>query len=738
MTASRPTAPETLGRRRRGAARAVTPQAGGPGAEVSPRQRVRSASVPAPAGRPVGDELPAVDAPRFSLLGSVRAWRAGRELALGPRQQRLVLAALLAGAGRPVPLTELVDLLWDGEPPASGMNAVHRYVGSLRRVLEPGLPARSPGRWLVRQAGGYLLRVDTDRLDLLSFRDLVGRARARSADGDLPGAVDLYLEALDLWQGHCAEGLGALARVHPAFVLVEHEYAPVVCEAAAAALHCGRAGSVLLHVRRAADRSPLDEALQASLLLVLAAEGKQAEAIMLYHGIRARLLEELGIEPGAELRTAHERVLRGMPTGSAAPARHRATPVPDPPEAPGLLPGVPSDPSSPSADPWIGPAQLPPDIPCFTGRERAMEQALEVAHHTGGGLRVLAVDGIPGVGKTALAVHFAHHVAGDFSDGQLYADLGGFASDGKPAHPGDVLQGFLEALGVDRHRVPVSLEARSALFRSVLAQRRVLVVLDNALDADQVRPLLPGTRQCMVVVTSRARLIGLAAAHGAQLLGLDVLSVDEATSCFLERVGPARAGTDTDADAVEEIVRRCGRLPLALAVVAARAASRPGQPLSSLAAELAAAQGGLRGFDDDDRANDLRGVFSWSYRPLSAEAKRVFRLLPSHRAPDVSMAALATAAGIPHRAAEKVIGELVRARLVEVRGRDRFGAHDLVLAYAAELGCTEETDRGAVPRLAHERDRPSAASGTRLPRADVPGPGAQALPGAAARRHPCV
>ncbi|MGW5653878.1 AfsR/SARP family transcriptional regulator [Streptomyces humi] len=277
--------------------------------------------------RRVGEEQEPAPALRFTLLGPVRAWRGAEELPLGPRQQRLVLAALLAGAGRPVTLSELVGLLWDGEPPVSAVNAVHRYVGSLRRLLEPGLPVRSPGRWLLRQAGSYLLRVDAEALDLLRFRALVRQARASAATGDLPAAVDTCLEALGLWQGNCVEDLGALAAVHPAFALVEHEYAPVVCEAATAALRCGRSGSVLPAVRQAADRCPLDEALQASVPLVLAADGKQAEAITHYHSIRNRLSDELGIDPGPALRAAHRSVLRGCREG---PRTRRNEPIGQP------------------------------------------------------------------------------------------------------------------------------------------------------------------------------------------------------------------------------------------------------------------------------------------------------------------------------------------------------------------------------------------------------------------------
>ncbi|WP_229378517.1 BTAD domain-containing putative transcriptional regulator [Streptomyces sp. VRA16 Mangrove soil] len=638
----------------------------------------------------MGEEPEPEKAVRFSLLGPVRAWRAEEELQLGPRQQRMLLAALLAAAGRPVSVKELVDLLWEGDPPASAVNSIHRYVGAVRRLLEPGLPARSSGRWLVREAGRYLLRVDVGRLDLLSFRDLVGQARAAAAGGDLSTAVDRYLEALGLWQGRCAEDLGAVVAIHPVFTTLDREYLAVVSEAATAALGCGRAGAVLPFIRQAADRCPLDEALQASLGLVLAADGKQAEAIMRFRDVRTRLVDELGVEPGSELRAAQERVLRGSPVSRAAVSAISSGPVP----------------RAPHGAPWIVPAQLPPDLPCFTGREQALEQAWDAMHRAGEGSRILAIDGIPGVGKTALAVHFAHRAAKEFPDGQLYMDLGGFSSATQPMAPEDVLYGFLGALGVDRNEIPASPEARSALFRSALSGRRVLVVLDNVSDVNQVRPLLPGVTECMVVVTSRSRLLGLAAAHGARLLSLDLPSMAAATECFLRRVGSTHL--DADAATVEEIVTWCGRLPLALAVVAARAVSRPEQSLSRLAAELAAAQGSLDGFDDFDGTNDLRSAFSWSCRRISAEAKRVFCLLPLHGTADITAAVLASLAGISWEAAATAAGELVGARLLDARERDRYGTHSLILAYAAELDGWSETGRRVALQRPQGYDRHSA------------------------------
>ncbi|MFF3909680.1 BTAD domain-containing putative transcriptional regulator [Streptomyces sp. NPDC001848] len=650
---------------------------------------------------------------QFSVLGPVQVRRGGSELLLGPKQQRLILAVLLARAGRPVSMHEFIDLLWDGDPPSSATNAVHRYVGALRRLLEPDLPARSPGRWLARQAGGYLLRVDADCLDLLNFRALVDQARQADAAGDPTGSVGLFTTALGLWQGRCAADLEPVSGSHPAFVMLEHEYVSVVCEAADRALSCHRAESVLLPLRQAAERNPLDEALLARLLLVLASDGKQAEALAMYEEIRLRLLEELSVDPGAELRAAHERILRHrVDTGTPAEAeKDRGAAACGPPVPAG------SGASRPSSVRTARPAQLPPALPGFTGREDALAQARALAARGGGALRVLAVDGMPGIGKTALAVHFAHQVASDFPDGQLYADLRGFAPDGEPTDPTDILQGFLDALGVAPQRVPTQPDTRSALYRSVLADRRVLVVLDNARDLAQIRPLLPGTGNCMVIITSRSRLTALATAHGAHLLTLDVPTATEATTTFLERVRTSRP--HDGAHEIRPLVERCGRLPLAVAIVAARAAAYPERSLHDIDLELSTSGHSLDGFSDDNLDNDVRGVFSWSYRTLGPRAAHLFRLLPQHPGPDVTTAALASMAGItPHEAAQAV-GELVRARLLTARGRNRYRAHDLILAYAAELSVQYQPDRPAVRSRMYDHYRQTAHAANLLLR---PGP----------------
>ncbi|MFE6195943.1 BTAD domain-containing putative transcriptional regulator [Streptomyces sp. NPDC057838] len=630
---------------------------------------------------------------RFSVLGPVRVWRGAEELPVRPKQQRVVLAALLARGGQPVPLSEFVDLLWEGRAPASAANAVHRYIGALRRLLEPDLPVRSAGRWLTRQAGGYRLSVDADSLDLLRFRELVATARrAEPAE-----AVHLYVTALELWRDRCAAGLEPVSRHHPAFVTLEHEYVSTVCEAAETAVRSGSAAAVLEPLRRAVERNPLDEALVAHLLLALADDGKQAEAVSLYHGVRHRLAEELGVDPGRELTAAYERLLHGHPTAGPAAA------------------GTGGGAQRPAV--FLTPSQLPADLSCFTGRREPLRQALALAAERGGALRILAVDGIPGVGKTALAVHTAHRAVRHFPDGQLYVDLRGFTPNGEPADPHEVLAGFLSAFDVPPQRMPDTLDARAALYRSVLAGRRVLVVLDNAWGVEQVEPLLPGTPECMVIVTSRPRLTGLAAAHGARLTTLEVPSADEATATFLNRVKGVRA--DADAEAARQIVDRCGRLPLAVAIAAARAASCPSHPLPRIAAELTSAGRGLDGFSDDHLDNDVRAVFSWSYRTLSAPAARLFRLLPLHPGNDVGVSALASLAGTSPAATAAAVGELVRARLLTVRKGHRYRCHDLVLAYASELAASEGAARTAALARLHDHYRQTVSLANRLIRSQL-------------------
>jgi DNA-binding SARP family transcriptional activator len=621
-----------------------------------------------------GDETPFC----FGVLGPVQVRRHGTELELGARQQRLILALLLAHAGQPVGVSDIVEVLWGQRPPQSAVNVVHRYVGALRRLFEPGLPARSAGRWLLGDATGYRMRVDSGNLDLLRLRALAERARSDEAAGRLPEAMSAFDEALTLWRGPCGGAAELAAGDHLTFSVVDHECAGLAREATSLALRLDRARSILPVLRRVAEHRPLDEALQAQLLLALSADGQQAEAIALHQNVRRRLADELGVDPGEELRAAYRSVLRQSATGPATPGAAGPPSVPpDGGRAPiNRLPGIRS----------VFPAQLPADLPYFTGRDEAQRRTLSLINGhalTQVSTPVLAIDGIPGIGKTSLAIHLAHQLSDIYPDGQLYVDLQGFDREESELPPAEALQGFLNALGVPDAEIPVARHARSGLYRSVLAGRRILVVLDNAHSVEQVRPLLPGAPGCLVLVTSRKRLTGLATAHGAHLMTLDVLSPDDARSFLISRIGEAR--TSADPEAVDEIIARCGRLPLALAMVAARALVHSDHRLSDIARELRDAPGGLDGFCGDDVGSDIRAVFSWSYRMLGADAARMFRLLSLHPGPDIAIPAMASLAGVPLTEARLLVGELVRTGLLREHLVGRYSAHDLIRAYAQEL-----------------------------------------------------
>ncbi len=614
---------------------------------------------------------------RFAVLGPVRLWRGDVELNSGPPQQRALLALLLAYAGRPVSLDEMIDVLWGQDPPSSSVNVVHRYVGNLRRLLEPGLPPRAEGGWLLRGAGGYRLKADAGTLDLLRFRHLAEQARSAAPSE----AVELYAQALAVWQGEAAAGIPAEVRSRPVFAALEQERITVALEAADVALEYGGMVGLLPALRAAATRHPLDERLQARLVLGLAATGRQAEALDTWQAVRDELAEELGIEPGHELRAAQQRVLTEAADGLAPASAQEAEEADEPDEA-GEVGAV------------VRPAQLPADLAVFAGRRADLVKALALID--GDALRTVvisAIGGMAGVGKTTLAVHWAHRVAHRFPDGQLYVNLRGFDRLGAAMDPAEALRSFLEALGVPPHRIPVAMDVRVGLYRSLLARRRVLILLDNARDAEQVRPLLPSSPGCLVLVTSRDRLPGLLATEGALPMTLDLFPAEEARESLARRLGEERVAREPRA--VAEIVERCGGLPLALAVVAARAAANPAFPLAAIAAELRERPATLDAFADGDPAVDVRAVFSWSYRSLSTEAARLFRLLALHPGPDVSAGAAAALAGEPVR---RALNELTRASLLTEHAPGRYIAHDLLRAYATELVEESEDNRDAAVR----------------------------------------
>jgi DNA-binding SARP family transcriptional activator/tetratricopeptide (TPR) repeat protein/DNA-binding XRE family transcriptional regulator len=609
---------------------------------------------------------------RIQILGPLSVHRGPAHVPVGRGSRRAVLARLALSANTTVPVADLVDLLWDTQPPPAPAHAVQTYLSRLRSALQPAGAGRAG--IVSRTPGGYQLNLTDDQLDLTDFRRRVREARTVEP----ARALDLVETALALWRGSPLADIPQL-RDHPLVTAVVEERIAVTLRYADLALAAGQADRCLPRVRELAAASPLHEPLHARLIAVLAASNLQAAALAAYTDIRRRLVEDLGIEPGPELVEAHRRVLRREP----------ARPVP------GTPPGAPP----PSAHEHHRPAQLPADIHRFTGRVAALSQldGILSAHHHAPAVVITAVSGTAGVGKTALAVHWAHRVRHRFPDGQLYVNLRGFHPTGAAMTANEALHGFLIALGMPPPRIPADLDAQSALYRTLLADRRLLVLLDNACDADQVRPLLPGAPGCLVLITSRSGLTGLVAAEAAQPLPLDLLTLDEARDLLAQRLGTDR--TAIEPDAVDEIVERCARLPLALAIAAARAATRPNAPLAELAADLGDSRGRLDALTTGDPGTDVRAVFACSYRRLGPAAARLFRLLGIFPGTEASVLAVASLAALEPGGAQAALVELAQAHLITEIAPGRYGMHDLLRAYAGERSRTDGELREAARRL---------------------------------------
>ncbi|MET8975199.1 BTAD domain-containing putative transcriptional regulator [Streptomyces sp. NPDC004539] len=663
---------------------------------------------------------------RFAVLGSVKVWRRGTELPLGPPKQHALLALLLLHAGQTVGLSQIVDVLWHGDPPNSAVNVVHRHIGSLRKLLEPELPPRAPGDLLVRHAGGYGIDADATTLDLLRFRDLVARARAATDAGEVNGAAESYTKALSLWRGEAAQGVPQDIRVHPLFSAVDSEHLAALREGADLMLTLGTPVPVLPLLHRAIAQYPLDESLHARLIQALARTGRQAEAFGLFQEMSLRLKNELGIEPGRELRLAHTALLhRPERAGGARDPRPEAAPkdvTPPPPPPP--VPAV------------VRPTQLPLDLRTFVGRRDELARITGALDDRDGTTATASavintIEGMAGVGKTVLAVHLAHRLAHRFPDGQLYVNLRGFDASGPYVTAAEALRSFLIALGVSARHLPADVDSQVALYRSILAGRRVLVVLDNARDSQHVRPLLPGSSTCLVVITSRTQLRGLVATHGAAPLILGPLSEAESREVLVRHLGQDR--TTAEPEAVDAIVEFCHRLPLALAVIAARAATLPGFSLSAIAAELRAGHDNLDAFADDDPYTDLRTVFSWSLDGLGPETARFLRLLSLHPGPDLSATAAASLAALPVRRTTALLARLADAHLMIRPLPNRFAFHDMIKIHASEQlqdHDDAETRESALRRLLdHYVHNAHAATTTLTPHRIDAAPSAPAAPG---------
>ena len=692
---------------------------------------------------------------RFRLLGPLEVWSGDQRIPLAGARHHRVLGMLLLAVGRVVPVSRLIEAGWDEEPPATAARQVRKIVANLRHGLPGG-----PGL-IMTEGPGYRIMLAEDQLDLSQFNAAVARAK----HADAATAVASLREALALWAGPVMADVGGRVIESIAVILEERRLAAAE-RLLGLRLGHGEAPGIVDELRELAAEHPTRESVRGMLMIALYRSGRRADALSEYNRLRSYLADELGIDPGRALQDLQQRILKADPAldlaappgpgpaESPAPAVYGATRRVvadelrlDPgPELAGLqaqvladdpalaapaaaaVPGsaVPPQAAGAGVAPGVVPRQLPAGAAFFAGREAELKELYELLGQArpGGGedgadgpcgaVAISAVAGMAGVGKTALAVHWAGKVADRFPDGQLYVNLRGYDSEGAAVTAEEVTGWFLVALGMPTGRIPADAQARCGLYRSVLAGRRVLIVLDNARDAAQVRPLLPGSPGCLVVVTSRSSLAGLAAAEGAQQLRLGPLADEEGMRLLAARLGLGRVAAERGA--AIELVARCGHLPLALAVMAARAAADPELPLGVLAGQLAGAANGedalpadgagvgpgrLEVLETGDPATSLRQLLSWSYRQLSPPTAQMFALLGVHCGPDITVPAAASLAGVSRAEAGRALAELADASLAAEHRPGRYLLHNLVRGYAAGVArqaLGESAIRAAVER----------------------------------------
>jgi DNA-binding SARP family transcriptional activator len=608
----------------------------------------------------------------FGLLGPLFVCCDGADVPVPRGKQRALLSVLLLNAGHVVPVSRLAEVLWGAEPPPSAEVSIQNYVKRLRQVLG------AAGRERIRtRRPGYLMLVAEDELDVCRFEALLQAARSSARDGSWNESARQARAALALWRGEpLADARSDALAVGEVPRLAELRTQAVETRLEAD-LHLGRHAEVIAELKRLTAAHPLREHLHSLLMLALYRDGRQGEALEAHQHARDIVIAELGIEPGAELRDLHQRILCADPA--------LADPVTARPTA--------------AESRRVAPRELPPAVPGFTGRTAELAALTQVLDHTDaaapGTVGICAISGTAGVGKTALALYWAHQVADRFPDGHLHVNLRGFAPTGDPVTAAKAIRGFLDAMGIPPERIPPAPQAQAGLYRRLLADRKMLIVADNARDEEHVRPLLPASQASLVIVTSRNQLSGLAAADGARLLNLDVLARGEAVQLLSARLGAGRAAAEPGA--LDQIAALCAHLPLALAVTAARAASRPRFPLTELAAELINTASCLDVLDTGDPAVSVAAVFSLSYRQLSPAAARLFRLLGLHPGPDISIPAAASLAGTDRAEADRLLRDLARDCLITEHAPGRYAFHDLLRVYAASQArdCDTQPQRDA-------------------------------------------
>ncbi|GLZ30978.1 SARP family transcriptional regulator [Lentzea sp. NBRC 105346] len=595
---------------------------------------------------------------RVNLLGTVELVSPdGAPVPLGAAKRRAVLAALALELNRVVSGDRLMSLVWDGSPPPQAKAALQGHIAQLRKVLGSDLE-------LVTRAPGYLLTGDRATVDVLVFEDLIITARD-AADED---AVRKLTDALQLWRGPFLSDLPSAELRDAESARLEELRLLAVQDLTARLIRLERAPEALSgHLHETIQKHPLREALVAQGVLALHRAGRQAEALDLFHQTRKRLADELGVDPGPELRAAYEAVL----AGEVAVAEPKQPVVRQP-----------------------VPAQLPREHNGFVGRDEEIAQL--DTDLTGHDFAIGLLVGPPGVGKTALALHWAHRMAAEFPDGQLFANLRGF-DETEPVEPRAALTGFLRALGMTDAQIATDLDHQAAQFRSLLAGKRVLVVLDNARSADQVRPLLPGSARCLVLVTSRHGLSDLVVTEGASVLPVHTLEIAAAKDLLTGMLGVHR--TESEPQATAELVELCDRLPLALRVAGARLASRPRWTVQSLVEELRDEQNRLDALSLPEAGRGVHAALTVSYRELPAGAAQMFRGLGLHPGTDLDGYAAAALSGISVGAARTHLRTVAWANLLHESTPDRYSRHDLVRLFTRQLAADDADNAVSTARL---------------------------------------
>ncbi len=598
-----------------------------------------------------------------SLLGPVEISASGHRPEISQQGLRALLALLALTPDRIAATSVLIDGLWQEAPSRPRELNLHARVFQLRKQLAALEPDRECSR-IVTHERGYQLTLAPDELDLSRFEALADRGKRAARAGDPATAAVLLQQALGLWRGPAlADVVGSSDRLAAEASRLQELRLDVCADYGDAMLAAGWHRELIGELAVVVADHPWREPLRHQLMLAYYRSGRQADALACYDEGCQVFERDLGVPPGPELTVLRRRIQQADPAlitpqgALARPARLRR---------------------------HVIPRQLPAAIRFFAGREAEIGQldALLGQAPAGGAVAIMAICGTAGVGKTALALHWAHRVADRFPDGQLHVNLRGHDPAGPAVSPADAIRGFLDALGVPAGEIPDSAAAQVALYRSVLAGRRMVILLDNASDPAQVRPLLPASPGCVVLVTSRSALTGLTTADGAVPLPLGLVSRADAEKLLAGRMGQAR--TAAEPAAVRQIIERCASLPLALTITAARAAANPAARLAALADELNPAGDRLDALDFGDRASSVRSVFSWSLRQLSPGAGRLFRLLWLHPGADVTVPSAASLAGLPQAHARRLVAELVNANLLAEHAPGRYTCHDLLRAYAAE------------------------------------------------------